>query len=203
MNFDRKWSLIGASSAVALLALAVGCRGFFVNQPTSVTISPASPASLNPGGTQPFTALAAFSDGSSKDVTQSASWSSSNPCIVAIVTSGADAGHATDIGTGGSVTITAIYNGVTGTVTQGAPSGLTVTPCATTVTSHYPQALYHVNQTPVQFTVSGSNSAAWASDTPAVVSITSSGQASFLSVGTATITATGTQTASLFITVQP
>ena len=203
-SVDRKFSLMAAVSAVLLLAVASGCKGFFVNQPTSVTISPASPPLLNPSDQQSYTALAAFSDGTSKVVTQSATWSSSNPCIVAIVGSGTDAGHATDIGTGGSVTITAIDSGVVGTVTQGTQTGLTITPCTTTVVSHYPEVLYHVGDPAVQFSAgSGSGSATWTSDTPGVVNITSGGSATFVSTGSATITATtSTETGKLYITVQ-
>jgi hypothetical protein len=203
-NSDRKYSLIAAVSAILLLAVASGCKGFFVNQPTAVTINPVSPPSLTTSAQQSFTALAAFSDNTSKAVTQSATWSSSNPCIVAIVTSGADAGHATDIGTGGSVTVTAIYNGVVGTVTQATQTGLTITPCSTTVVSHYPEVLYHVGDPQVQFSAgSGSSGATWTSDTPGVVNITTGGSASFVSVGNATITATtNTETGSLYIVVQ-
>jgi hypothetical protein len=203
-NSDRKLALITSAAAVLLLGLTAGCKGFFVNQPTSVTITPASPPSLAPGDPQIYTSLASFSDSTSKDVTQSATWSSSNPCIVAIVASGSDAGHSTDIGTGGSVTITAIYNGVVGTVTQSTPTGLTIAPCTTTIVSHYPQVLYHVGDPAVQFSAgSGSSSATWTSDTPGVVNITSGGLATFVSAGSATITATtSTQTGSLYIVVQ-
>ena len=56
-------------AALSLLALAAGCRGFFVN-PTlqSITVAP-STGSVAPAGTIQMTATGTFDDGSTSNVT--------------------------------------------------------------------------------------------------------------------------------------
>ena len=212
LNLERKWSLIAAGSAVLLLALGVGCRGFFVNQPTSVTVTPNAP-SLAAGQTQGFTAQAAFSDNTTKDVTSSATWSTSNPCIVAIIATGNGAGNATNVGTGGSVTVTASFNGVSGTATPTAPTGLLISPCqpqkaVASAGGTFPQVVFQTGQAGITFSAAsgGTNvSATWTSSNTSVVTFPnpSTGTASFVGAGAATITATGSsETGSLAIVVQ-
>lgn len=204
MLTGRKLVLTLAFGILVAVALGVGCRGFFVNQPTSVTITPASPT-FTSGQQQSFTALAAFSDNTSKDVTAKATWTTSNSCIVAIIASGANAGHATDVGSGGSATITASYNGVVGTATASVDTGLTLSPCPTQVVGNYPEVVFKVGQS-ATFAASGaSGTVTWTSDTTSVVNFASnsSGTATFPGAGTATIKATAnTNTGTLFITVQ-
>jgi uncharacterized protein YjdB len=200
----RKLPLTLAFVALVALAFGASCRGFFVNQPTSVTVSPSS-GTYSSGEQQSFTALAAFSDNTSKDVTAKATWSTSNSCIVAIIASGANAGHATAVGTGGSATITASYNGVVGTATASVATGLTITPCPQQVVSNFPEVVFNVGQS-ATFTANGASGAVtWTSNNTSVVNFASpsSGTATFPSAGTATITATtSTVTGTLFITVQ-
>ena len=211
-NFDRKFSLVAAISAVLLLAVASGCKGFFVNQPNSLSVTPNSP-SLSSGQTQSFTAQAAYSDNTTKNVTANATWSSSNPCIVAIINSGSGAGNATTVGTGGSVTITASYNGVSGTATPIAPNGLIISPCQpqkaiSSAAGVFPQVVFSLSQSTVAFTAAsgGSNvSATWSSSNTSVVSFASasSGTATLVGAGSATVTASGgTTNGSLAIVVQ-
>jgi len=211
-NFERKWSLGAALCAILTVAVGVGCRGFFVNQPTSVTVTPNAP-SLTAGQTQGFTAQAAFSDNTTKNVTANATWSSSNPCIVAIISSGNGAGNATTVGSGGSVTITASYNGVSGTATPTAPTGLLISPCqpqkaVTSATGTFPQVVFQTGRSGIVFTAasSGTNvSATWTSSNTSVVTFPtpSSGAASFVGAGSAIITATSSsETGSLALVVQ-
>jgi hypothetical protein len=202
-NFERKYSLIAAVSAVLILGVASGCKGFFVNQPTSITVSP-SAQSFSTGQTQAFSALAAFSDNTSKNVTASATWTTSNSCIIAVIGTGPNAGNATAVGTGGSATITAAYNGVSGTATATAPTGLVINPCPTKVVSNYPQVVFTVGQGNVTFTAVGAGSAVtWTSSDTNVVSLSSNGLANFVGSGPATVTATtSSQSGSLAIVVQ-
>jgi len=212
LNSGRKLSLIAALVALSLLVVAPGCTGFFVNQPNTVTVTPNAP-SLTSGQTQAFSAQATYSDNSTKNVTASATWTTSDPCIVAILASGTGAGNATDIGTGGSATITASFNGVSGTATAAAPTGLTISPCqpqkaVTTGAGTFPQVVFNVGQTGVVFTAASSGTSAaatWTSSNPSIVNFASasSGAAIFPGAGTATITATANPlTGTLFITVQ-
>ena len=194
--------VIGAFAVLVALALAASCRGFFVNQPTSLTVTPSSPT-LTSGQQQSFIAQAAFS-ASTQNVTSSTTWTTSDSCIVAIIGSGTGAGNATDVGTGSSATITASYNGAVGTATASVPTGLTITPCPTQIVGNFPAVVFHAgsNQT---FTASGaSGTVTWTSSNSGVANITaSSGAATFPVAGQATITANdGTNQGTLLITVQ-
>ena len=204
-SIERKLSLVALLASLTVLVTSPACKGFFVNAPTSVTVTPNSPP-LIPGQQQSFSAQAAFSDNTTKNVTSSATWSTSNTCIVAIIVSGANAGNATDVGTGGSATITVSYNGVSGTATPTTPTGLTINPCPEKVVGNFPEVFYNVGTLNVTFTAVGASGVVtWTSDAPGVVNFASAsnGAVTFPGPGTATITANaGTQTASLFITVQ-
>jgi hypothetical protein len=135
----RKLSLIAALVALSLLVVAPGCTGFFVNQPNSMTVT----TGANGGGSSSFTvpqgstvqlfATATYSSGN-KDVTKSALWQSSTPCVT--VTAGSVKG----VGVTTGVTITASLSGIggsaTGTVT-GSGQGLLISsvPNGTTFTN--------------------------------------------------------------------
>jgi hypothetical protein len=77
----HKFSLAGAFAALATLALAVSCTGFFVN-PTleSIAIGPQN-LSLAPTAVQQMTATGTYSDGSTQDVTGQSTWSSSDEAV--------------------------------------------------------------------------------------------------------------------------
>ena len=63
------------------------------------------------GAAEPLTAVESFSDGSSKDVTSTATWSSSNPSVLSVGAGGTAQGIAT-----GSATASAGIDGLTGSV---------------------------------------------------------------------------------------
>ena len=111
-----------------LLAGAISCKGFFVNSPDSLTITPDTVTFDNVGDVQQLTAQATFGT-QTQDVTTSTVWRSANGCTV--VPSTTNIGQMTAIGTGSSVTITATYNGVSDTVTASIPNGITISPCGT------------------------------------------------------------------------
>jgi uncharacterized protein YjdB len=125
-NSKRKLPLLAGLAVLLSLAAAVSCKGFFVNAPTAVTVTPGT-ASLTFGQSQQLAAQATFNSGSPQDVTKSATWQSSNGCAVSVSTQ--TLGQVTAVGTGGSVTITALFNGVSGTATVTPPTGLTISPC--------------------------------------------------------------------------
>jgi hypothetical protein len=113
---DRKYSLMAAVSAVLLLVVAVGCKGFFVNQPNSMTVT----TGANGGGSSTFTvangqtvklyATATYSDGN-KDVSNSATWQSSTPCATV------NQGIVKGVGVASGVSVTATLNGIGGSAT--------------------------------------------------------------------------------------
>lgn len=79
-----KLRLMGAFAALALLALAVGCRGFFTKPTlTSITISPTAPQ-VALGQTTQVQLWGTFDDGSRSQVHTGVSWSSDPANIVNI-----------------------------------------------------------------------------------------------------------------------
>lgn len=76
--------------------------------PLSVSVSPSAPG-LSIGGTVQLKASAAFPDGTTQDVTNSATWTSSNPAIATVSTSGLVTAKGS-----GQATISATYSGLTG-----------------------------------------------------------------------------------------
>jgi hypothetical protein len=112
----RKFRLAGAFAALATLALAVSCRGFFQNPVlTTLTVDPPTP-SVTQGATQQMTASATYQDGSTSTLTGGTScsgntvcWSSSDTTVITISTGGI----VTGIGQG-TATITAASGAITG-----------------------------------------------------------------------------------------
>lgn len=185
-----------------------------------IVVSPQAPPSILVGETQQFRASAVYSDGTTNDVTNAVSWTTSDGTVASIGSmavrdaggrqpGGGNPGLATGVGAGTAV-ITAVYAGTctanctdtaTLTVRNPKPTGIVVTPAVATV---------RVNGTQ-QFTATltyddGSSETldrgvSWTTSDGTVASITSAGGgrgggpgggglATGLGVGTATITAT-------------
>jgi hypothetical protein len=109
--------IVGATSATVIAPGLIGIDVFPLN--------PTQPL----GVAQPFRAVASFDDGSSKDITQLASWQSSNQAVAELEPR--IAGQAKTL-TVGQSSITATWNGLQGvsllTVTDPAPINLKVIP---------------------------------------------------------------------------
>jgi 6-phosphogluconolactonase (cycloisomerase 2 family) len=162
----------------------------------SITVTPANP-SIAKGLTQTFTATGTYADNSTQDLTSMVAWTSSNPSIASISSSGATAGTATAVAAG-SATITATLSGVSGTTT------LTVTAAALVSIAVTPPTPSIANGTTQQFVATGTYTdgttlpitatAAWTSSAVGVASISNAagqqGLAKGLSLGSTTITAT-------------
>ena len=101
----------GTATVTAVFAGAVGTASLSVSDATltSITVSPSGP-NVSLGTSQRFIATGTFSDGSTLNLTNQATWSSSN-VVVAIVNAG---GVATSAAIG-MTTISATLNGVSGT----------------------------------------------------------------------------------------
>ncbi len=190
----QKLRLMGAFAALATLALAISCRGFFVKPTlTSIAVGPGA-VTIQTGTTnnqvQMF-AVGTYNDGSSG--TPPVSWSIS-PETVATITSG---GLVQSVSTGSAtVTATATQNpSITGTqsvtVTVGCIQSIAVTPTSASIS---------VSSTPntQQFkamanTCNGSvditTVATWTSSNTQVATV-SSGLALAVAQGTVTINAT-------------
>jgi hypothetical protein len=98
---------------------------------TSIAVAPAN-ASIAAGTVQQFTATGTYSDGSTRDLTGSASWSSSDTSVATIDSTG----RASGVGAG-STTIQAAADGASGstglTVTVAPPISVTVSPATASV----------------------------------------------------------------------
>jgi hypothetical protein len=123
--------IVGATSAT-VIAPALSLIDVFPLNPTRPL-----------GVAQPFRAVASFEDGSSKDITQLASWQSSNQAVAELEPR--IAGQAKTL-TVGQSSITATWNGFQGvsllTVTDPAPINLKVTPAGAGVLPRNSDANY-------------------------------------------------------------
>ncbi|HWY03654.1 MAG TPA: Ig-like domain-containing protein [Candidatus Acidoferrum sp.] len=96
----QKLRLTCAFAALATLALAVSCRGFFVNPTlTSIAISPTAPQ-VEQGQTVTLQAFGTYDDGSRNQIRSGVSWSSDTPAVAAVnpstgILSGVSTGTAT------------------------------------------------------------------------------------------------------------
>ena len=131
-----KLSLFLSIAVLLSLTLAVGCRGFFVNPKlTSLTVNPTT-ATISQGQTQSIIATGNFDDGSTKNLTGTVSWTSSDPACAQVSTTGVVTA-ATTVATTCTTTITATSGAFTATatitVTPGTLISITLTALATTV----------------------------------------------------------------------
>ncbi len=158
---------------------------------TSVTVTPVNP-SLATGATVQFTATGHYSDGSTQDLTASATWSSSIPSVGTVSNSAGSQGLATAVAAG-STTISATILGQTGT------SVLTVSTASLTSIAVTPSPAAVAAGTTVQMTATGSysdgsvlnvtSSATWTSSNTSVATVSSAGLATGVAAGSATVTA--------------
>ena len=119
---NRKLRVLAALIAVFLLALAAGCRGFFVNPVlTTITVGP-SGQNVEQGKTLQMSARGTYDDGSVKNLTTGVSWDSSDKSVATISTSGLVTAVAPGTSTitafaetiSGTATVTVVIPGVTG-----------------------------------------------------------------------------------------
>ena len=119
----RKLQLAAGLTALLSLALAVGCRGFFVNpQLTTITVGPPN-ANIQQGSNLQMSATGTFDDNSHQTLTSGLFWSTSDQNIASVgqnngVVLGMSPGTATITASqgaiSGSTSITVSLIGVTG-----------------------------------------------------------------------------------------
>ena len=173
---------------------------------TSITISPASPGSLPDGTTLQFTATGHFSDGTTQNLSTSATWLSSDNTVATV----SQTGLATAVGLG-SVTISVTAMGQTATTSSFAATPATI--ASITVSPQNPSLVVGGTQ---QFTASANytdstsqdvtSTVLWSSSSPAVATINPSGLAIAVTAGSSTITAqlaSFSGTSSLNVTTAP
>jgi hypothetical protein len=212
-HFQRKLRFLASFAALSLLALTAGCHGFFVNPTlTALAVVPTS-ASLIQGKTQQITATGTYDDGSTKDLTGSANWTTSD-ATVATVSKGGLVTAASSIATPpGSATITATSGTLTATsaITVNTGPLLSIVISTTTPTPTAGQTLVFT----AKGTFSGSSTqqditsqVSWTSNNTAVISTITGGSGAVSSTATSgattvvTATLNGITSGPLTITVQ-
>src|SRR6476646_4765113 len=133
------YAMGGAVVVFTLTLVLAGCSGTSAapnpgggSNPvvTAISMSPTA-VTMNVGATTQFKATASYSDGSSKDVTSSASWTSTDPSVAPVQSSGqATPGLASGLAPG-NVNITASFSGFNAVTT------LNVTGTTGTLTSFF------------------------------------------------------------------
>jgi uncharacterized protein YjdB len=187
----------GTTAISATFGGATGTAWLSIYGPTSpVIIFVAPPTSLIPVGmTASLSAAAEFTDGSIRDVTDSATWFSSNEAVATV-----DGGIVSSVSVGGPVTVRAVFAGVTGTaMVNVAPPFLVSIMVMPGVTTIPPTVTQEFRATG---TLSDASSAeltldpnlTWSSSNTSVATISnaagSKGVATAVSTGTTTIVAT-------------
>jgi len=156
-----------------------------------VQVTPTN-ANLPAGTSQPYTATVVFTDFSTRNVTAQSTWASSRTSVAVIATSGPNAGRASAIAEG-ATTISATYDGATGTTVLTVAEGIK----SITVSPTNPTTVLGV---PVPFTATATltndkslvvtGNASWVTSSADVTTVTSNGVATPVKAGSATITAT-------------
>lgn len=130
----HKLRLAGAIAALATLALAVSCRGFFVNPTlTAINISPSAPqVEVDTTLVPALSVYGTYSDGSTGVVSSGVSWSSETPGVATVTAGGSLQGISL-----GTATIQASAQAVTASATAtvylGGISAISVNPTSGTV----------------------------------------------------------------------
>ncbi|MFZ0864629.1 MAG: Ig-like domain-containing protein [Candidatus Sulfotelmatobacter sp.] len=190
----QKLRVAGAVAALAFLALAVGCTGFFVNPTlTGVSVGP-SGLTLNVNQTWQMTATGTYDDGSQKTLTSGVVWSSSDPTTVSV---GQSSGMVTGLQTGTS-TITASSGGCTSctgtssvTVVLSGVTSILVSPSSQTAAPNGSPAYFNATAQPGSININQSatwnivDSSGTNQNANFTISLTSSGEG-FLPLSTAT-----------------
>jgi len=182
-----------AQGTTSISAGAAGTNGsatLTVTTPTlvSITLGPQDPT-IPVGATQQFTATGVYSDGSTQDLTSTATWSSPPNVVIAINSAGLAAGLFP-----GTAPIQANSGSVyaSTTVTVGSPAivSIAVSPSAATVAQGSSQQYLAIGTYSDGSTQNVTTLLAWSSGTPTVAAVGSAGLAAGVSQGTATLTGT-------------
>jgi uncharacterized protein YjdB len=206
LKTKRKLQVSAAFAALILLAFSLGCNGFFVDPTlTTLTVTPVTPAVVA-GSTLQMTATGTYDDGSSKNISGTAGWSTSDATIATVNAAGLLSGVAV-----GTATITANSAAISGTTTVTVQvAGLqtiVITPSNTSVNSGATQQYHATAHLADGSTQDISNSATWTSSDENTATIDATGLATAKTV-TATSTTTikaqsGTVSATVQLTVAP
>jgi uncharacterized protein YjdB len=153
---------------------------------TSIAVTPANP-SIAASTTQQCTATGTYSDGTSQNITASATWASDATTFVTVDA----AGLATGVGTG-AATITASSGAISGstTITVAALQSITVLPADPSLAKGLTRQFSATGNLTGGASQDITASVVWSSGTTSVATVNAAGLASGVAAGSATITAT-------------
>ncbi|MGA8152796.1 MAG: Ig-like domain-containing protein [Terriglobales bacterium] len=109
LSSKKKVQIASGFATLLLLALAVGCKGFFVN-PTLTSIAVGPSATISQGATVQETAIGTYNDGSTNTLGSGVQWSSSATDVASVSSSGLVTGNSQ-----GTATITGAFQATSGT----------------------------------------------------------------------------------------
>ncbi|UXB09942.1 hypothetical protein GP476_00005 (plasmid) [Aeromonas dhakensis] len=179
----------GSVQIIASLDNLVGERTLDISgiKLTALTITPPS-ATIPKGLTQSYRAQGTYSNGTTLDVTELVTWSSSAPAVASI----SAAGMATGL-TEGSTKVTALLKGQSATasltVTSAVLTGLTITLPGAIIPKSLTQSYSAQGTFNDGSTYDVSDLVAWSSSSPTIASISAAGVATGLTLGSTTIKA--------------
>lgn len=187
----------GTTTIKATYAGLSGSATLTVTSAKVVSIQISPPAPSIPGGVSfPFTATAIYSDGTSREVTNAATWSSSNTAAIAVSNAVGSKGNATTFAAG-TATVSASFDGITGTapvnVTSAKLTKIQLTPFNPSLPVGFGVRLTATGVWDDGFTANVTSQATWTSSNNAVASVStaagSRGRVTPVAAGTATISA--------------
>ena len=185
-----------SSTGVGPVTITAQAGGINASLNVNVTAATAASVQLTPssvtipvGGVQQFQATAMFTDGTSQDVTNSVTYTTSNPNVVTVDANGnlhgVGSGRATVTATLGSASTTATVN-----ITMVALTSLAITPANVSLADGLSQQLTATGTFADGSTQNLTNTVAWTSSNAQVAPVSSTGKVSAMGVGAVTITAT-------------
>ena len=181
---------VGTAGVSATSSSITGTQSLSVSSAvlTAISISPVNPT-LPLGSSQQLSAVGTYTDGTSRPLISSVTWNSLSPGVVAISTTGLAA--AKSIGTAG---ISATSGNITGAgnlnVSAAALASITISTATPTLPLGSSQQLSATGTFTNGGTQDLTNSVNWASSSPGIITILSTGLATAKSVGTAGVSAT-------------
>lgn len=189
LSTKQKLRLTGSLATLAMLALAVSCKGFFPpEQIGSITITPSS-ANVPLGGTTQLTATGTNTDSTpAGDITGKVSWSSSSGSV-SVNSTGKLTGN--DLSSS-AATITAQYQGVSATasatvcVENGTNFTITLSPPSPVSANTAVSATATANVSGISGPVDISSGVQWSTSNTTAVSITNGDPASISTSGVTT-----------------
>ncbi len=174
----------------------------------SIQITPSNPTLQRGLTNQPFLATGTYDDNSTGDVTQQATWSSSNTAILTVIATGTNAGRVSTVAAG-TATVTAAVGSVSGTdlvtVTPAALRTITITGPSVLIVGS-PQSYKATGTYADNTTADLTTTVTWSSTNTAILTVSNAaasvGLASGVTAGSASIRAAlGNVTGTLNVTV--